>query len=96
MHYGKCKFVEERHLLLDKAKIIYAQKVQEASSAQPFIAGCELSEQSVQAYRRDGHCDLRRRLPVSVLSAQKAYLDEKLKIENRQDSKQTPHRWLKI
>ena len=26
MHYGKCKFVEERHSLLDKAKILYAEK----------------------------------------------------------------------
>jgi len=33
MHYGKCKFVEERYSLLDKAKIIYAEKLQEGSSA---------------------------------------------------------------
>ena len=68
MHYGKCIFVEERYSLLDKAKILYAEKLQEGSSAQPFIAGSELSEQSVQASPLwAGHCDLRRRLPVSVL-----------------------------
>jgi len=52
MHYGKCKFVEERLSLLDKAKILYAEKQQEGSSAQPFIAGSELSGQSVQALPR--------------------------------------------
>jgi len=38
MHYCKYKFVEERHSLPDKAKIIYVEKLQEGSSAQPFIA----------------------------------------------------------
>ena len=33
LHYGKCKFVEERHSLLDKATILYAEKLQEGSSA---------------------------------------------------------------
>ena len=28
MHYGKYKFVEERHSLLNKAKILYAEKLQ--------------------------------------------------------------------
>ena len=49
MDYGKCLFVEERHPLLEKAKIFYAEKRQEGSSTQFFIAGSELSEQSVQA-----------------------------------------------
>ena len=48
MHYGKCKFVEERHSLFDKEKILYAEKLQEGSSLQPFIGGSEFSEQSVQ------------------------------------------------
>ena len=47
MHYGKCKFVEERHSLLEKAKILYVEKLQEGSSTQPLIAGSELSEQNV-------------------------------------------------
>ena len=66
MHYGKCKFVEERHSLLNKANILYAEKLQEGSSTQPFIAGSELSEQNVQALPQGWA--LRRRLPVSVLS----------------------------
>jgi len=95
MYYGKCKFVEERHSLLDKAKIIYVEKLQEGSSAQPFIAGSELSEQSVRALPQGGA--LRSTRKAARFSAkQKAYLNEKFKIENRQDSKQTPHRWHKI
>lgn len=75
MHYGKCIFVEHRHSLLDKAKILYTKKLQEGSSAQPFMAGSDLSEQSVQAL------PLRSSKKASHFSAkQKAYLDEKFKI----------------
>ena len=75
MHYGKCQFVEERHSLLDKAKMLYAEKLQEGSSAQPFIAGSELSEQSVQALLQGWA--LRCSKKATRFSAkQKAYLDE--------------------
>ena len=49
LHYGKCTFVEERHSLIDKAKILYTEKLHEGSSTLPLIASCELSGQSVQA-----------------------------------------------
>jgi len=76
LHYGKCKFVEERHSLLYRAKILYAEKLQEGSSAQLFIAGSELSEQSVQVLPQDWA--LRSTEKAARLSAkQKAYLDEK-------------------
>ena len=94
MHYGYCKFVEERHSLLNKAKILYAETLQEGSSAQPFIAGSERSEPSVQVLLQGWA--LRSTKKAAWFSAtQKAYLDEKFKIGERQDSKQTPHRWLK-
>ena len=89
MHYGKCKFVEERHSLLDKAKILYAEKQQEGSSAQPFIAGSELSEQSVQALPRGWA--LRSTKKAARFSAkQKAYLDEKFKIGEQTGLKADP------
>jgi len=89
MHYGKCKFVEERHSLLDKAKILYAEKQQEGSSAQPFIAGSELSEQSVQALPRGWA--LRSTKKAARFSAkQKAYLDEKFKIGEQTGFKADP------
>ena len=70
MHYGKCIFVKEIHSPLDKAKIIYANKFQEGSSAQPFNSLPVLIFQSkvFRRYHRTGHCDFQRRLPVSVLS----------------------------
>ena len=89
MHYGKCIFVEERHSLLDKAKILYAEKLQEGSSAQPFIAGSELSEQSVQALPPGWA--LRSSKKASRFSAkQKAYLDEKFKIGEQTGFKADP------
>ena len=60
IHYGKYKFVEEKHSFLDRENILYAEKLQEGGSAQHFIAGAVLSEQSVQV--------LPKRLPESVPS----------------------------
>ena len=89
MHYGKCKFVEERHSLLDKAKILYAEKLQEGSSTQPFITGSELSEQSVQALPQGWA--LRSTKKAARFSAkQKAYLDDKFKIGEQTGFKADP------
>lgn len=89
MHYGKCKFVEEKHSLLDKAKILYAEKLQEGSSAQPLIAGSEVSEQSVQALPQGWA--LRSTKKAARFSAkQKAYLDEKFKIGEQTGFKADP------
>ena len=89
MHYGKCIFEDERYLLLDKAKILYAEKLQEGSSAQPFIAGSELSEQSVQALPLGWA--LRSSKKAARFSAnQKAYLDGKFKIGDQTGFKADP------
>jgi len=89
LHYGKCKFVEERHSLLDKAKILYPEKLQEGSSAQPFIAGSELSEQSVQVLPQGWV--LRSTKKAARFSAkQKAYLDKKFKIGEQTGFKADP------
>ena len=89
MHYGKCKFVEERHSRLDKAKILYAEKLQEGSISQLFIAGSELSEQSVQALPQGWA--LRSTKKAARFSAkQKAYLDDKFKIGERTGFKADP------
>ena len=89
MHYGYCKFVEERHSLLDKAKILYAEKLQEGSSAQPFIAGSERSEPSVQVLPQGWA--LRSTKKAARFSAtQKAYLDEKFKIGEQTGFKADP------
>ena len=89
MHYGKCKFVEERHSPLDKAKILYTEKLQEGSSAQPFITGSELSEQSAQALPQEWA--LRSTKKAARFSAkQKAYLDDKFKIGEQTGFKADP------
>ena len=89
MHYGQCKFVEERHSLLDKAKMLYAEKLQEGSSAQPFISGSEISEQSVQALPQGWA--LRSTKKAACFSAkQKAYLDEERKLGEQTGFKADP------
>ena len=89
MHYGECKFVEERHSLLDKAKILYAEKLQAGSISQPFIAGSELSEESVQALPQGWA--LRSTKKAGRFSAkQKAYLDDKFKIGEQTGFKADP------
>ena len=89
MHYGKCIFVKERHSLLDKAKIIYANKFQEGSSAQPFIAGSDLSEQGVQALPQ-GWALRSSKKAARFGAKQKAYLDEKFKIGEQTRFKADP------
>ena len=90
MHFEKCKFVEEKYNLLDSAKILYAEKLQEGSSAQPFIAGAAvLSEQSVQVLPQGWA--LRSTKKAARFSAkQKAYLDEKFKIGKNTGHKADP------
>ena len=89
MQYGRCKFLEERHSVLDKAKILYAEKLQEGSSAQTFIAGSERSEPSVQALPQGWA--LRSTNKAARFSAkQKAYLDEKFKIGEQTGFKADP------
>ena len=68
LHYGKCTFVEEKHTLLDKAKMVYTEDLQKASSAQPFIVGSVLcfKNKVVRCSRRGGHCDLPKRLRNSM------------------------------
>ena len=89
MHYGKCNFVEEGHWLLDKAKILYAEKLQAGSISQPFIAGSELSEESVQTLQKGWA--LRSSKKAARFSAkQKAYLDDKFKIGQQTGFKADP------
>ena len=81
MKYGRCNFLEERHSVLDKAKILYAEKLQEGSSAQTFIAGSERSEPSVQALPQGW----------ALRSMKKAaYQDEKFKIGEQTGFKADP------
>ena len=35
--FGKCKIIQEKHSLLDSAKLAYVQKVQESNTAQPTL-----------------------------------------------------------
>ena len=71
------------------AKILYANKFQEGSSAQPFIAGSDLSEQSVQALPQGWA--LRSSKKAARFSAkQKAYPDEKFKIGEQTGFKADP------
>jgi len=67
MHYIKCIFVEERHSLLDKAKILYTENARKDLAHSPLLPVLSFQSKVIRRYHRAGHCDLRRRLPFSVL-----------------------------
>ena len=68
MHYSMCIFVEERHSLLDKAKILYTENTRKDLAHSPLLPVLSFQSKVLRRYHRAGHCDLRRRLPFSVLS----------------------------
>ena len=71
MHYGKCFSTRQRFFTL--------KKLQERSSAQPFMAGFELSGKSVQALSQDWALRSTKKA-ARFIAKQKAYLEEKFKI----------------
>jgi len=81
--------VEEKHTLLDKAKMVYTEKLQEGSSAQPFIVGSILSEQSGEV-QPQGWALRSTKKATRFNAEQKGYLDEKFKIGEQSGHKADP------
>lgn len=77
--YGKCKFVEERHALLDKAKILYREKLLEGTSKQPSIAGDAPSSAPTEELLQ-GWALKTSRKKGRFTTNQRQYLDDKFKI----------------
>lgn len=89
MHYGKCRLVEEKHTLLDKAKLLYQEKLLEGSSAQPFIPGPIVSEPSLGVLP-EGWALKSSKKASRFNSNQKNYLDSKFQIGQQTGSKAEP------
>ena len=80
LHYEKCKFVKEKHTLLDKAKMAYTEKLQEGSM---------LSEQSGEV-QPQGWALRSTKKATRFNAKQKGYLDEKFRIGEQSGHKADP------
>ncbi|KAK3715340.1 hypothetical protein QZH41_001341 [Actinostola sp. cb2023] len=80
MSYGKCKIIEEKHNLLDKAKILYREKLLEGSSAQPFIAGPESPLPAISEELPQGWALKSAKKGGRFNNNQRQYLDDKFRI----------------
>lgn len=88
--YGKCRYMEERHTLMDKAKILYQQKLIAGTSQQPTLAddassGTEATEKLEQGWalktsKKKGRFN----------DNQRKYLDDKFKIGQQTGHKADP------
>ena len=68
MHYGKCKFVEERHSFSTRKRFFTLKNYRKDQAYSHLLAVLSFPSKVFRSYCRAGHCDLRMRLPVSVLS----------------------------
>ncbi|KXJ26035.1 hypothetical protein AC249_AIPGENE6462, partial [Exaiptasia diaphana] len=81
MSYGKCQLKPEKRTLMDKAKVIYQQKLLEGASEQPLLAATSKNSPSVEAGKVEA---LSQGWALKVSKSgkrfndnQKRYLDEK-------------------
>lgn len=87
--YGKCKLVEERFTLLDKAKVLYCEKLQEGTSTQPSLAGP--TESAAQSNGlTEGWARKVSKKATRLNENQKKYLDDKFRIGQETGHKADP------
>ena len=89
LHYDKCKYLEEKHTLLDKAKIRYFEKLEEGTSTQPLIPGSVVEEKRGQLLPQGWALRSAKKSP-RFSSKQKSYLDEKFRIGEETGNKADP------
>jgi hypothetical protein len=90
MLYGKCRIVAERHSLLDKAKMLYRDKLLEGSSTQPFIAGPEVPTSTSAEVLPQGWALKSSKKAGRFNDNQKQYLDDKFRIGQQTGHKADP------
>ena len=90
--YGKCKIVEEKTTLIDKAKIIYVQKLTEGTSTQPQMASSTILMSSSTKLSEGWALRASKKSTHFNENQTENYLDEKLKLGqetgNNKDSSQ--------
>ena len=89
MFYGKCRLLEERNTLLDKAKIIYEEKLSEGTTTQPFISSQPVSMPSTRVLPEGWALKMSRKA-VRFNEHQKQYLDDKFRLGQETGHKADP------
>ena len=79
--YGKCTLVEEKHNLLDKAKVLYREKLLQGSTSIPFLSSRTFAvSQSSASILPQGWALKAGKQTNSLSDKQKKYLDQKFNI----------------
>ena len=79
MSFGKCRLLEERHTLLDKAKLLYHEKLSEGFGGNPFISSTAQSKPATEVIQQ-GWALKASRKSKRFSDNQKAYLNDKFQI----------------
>ncbi|KAK3745370.1 hypothetical protein QZH41_001408 [Actinostola sp. cb2023] len=87
--YGKCKLLEEKHTLLDKAKILYSQKFSEGTSAHPLLSSSTAST-SCAVHTSQGWALKRTKKSARFNDNQKRYLEETFRLGQETGHKANP------
>jgi len=87
--YGKCKLLEEKHTLLDKAKILYSQKLSEGTSAHPLLSSSTAST-SCAVHTSQGWALKQTKKSARFNDNQKRYLEEKFRLGQETGHKADP------
>jgi hypothetical protein len=78
--YGKCKLLEENNTLLDKAKILYTQKISEGTSSLPQISVQSTTSTSLPTALSQGWALRKTKTSARFNDNQRRYLDERFKL----------------
>lgn len=89
MFYGKCRLLEERHSLLDKAKILYHLKVSVGLGGHPFTSGIAQSKPATEVIPQ-GWALKTSRKSKRFNDNQKEYLNDKFQIGQETGIKADP------
>jgi hypothetical protein len=90
MSYRKCQLVTERNTLLDKAKILYQQKLSEGASEQPHIAAVMKASVSRRTSLAQGWALKTSKTGKRFNINQKKYMDEKFALGQETGHKADP------
>ena len=89
---GKCKLVAEKYTLLDTAKLVYAERVQEGSTIQPTLAVPATTEVSSECPLVQGWALKGTKKATRFNENQRQYLDSKFQIGQESGHKADPEK----
>lgn len=89
MFYGKCRLLKERHTLLDKAKLLYHEKLSEGFGGHPFTSSTAQSKPAAEVIQQ-GWALKTSKKSKRFNDNQKSYLNDKFQIGQETGIKADP------